>query len=1678
MDSVPRRVPAWKEPAARTHINGIPEAPTYRPTLEEWRDPLEYLRKVAPEGRKFGIVKIIPPESWDPDFAIDTTRFHFKTRKQELNSCEGGTRANLDYLDQLSKFHKSQGMNLNRFPSVDKRPLDLYELKKAVESRGGFERVCKGKKWAEIGRMLGYSGKIMSSLSTSLKNSYAKWLEPYEHFLAGAKPAVHWQIEQERGGPFNTPSPGASPMKRQPSQQSQQQTPSSLGKTSPAVRASDSLQEAVDDRLPPVELFAVSSEPPPVPSHSGFTPINTGGFTAINKPPPQQGPTPGFAPINTQANFNAESKLTTSLPRPQSFAHVQQQLSGSDSSSGLHSNPQPPAYAPYDLKRSFSDLGEDDGQHRTDEHRGKRVKRESGAPTVIGSYINQRPSNTRPSSAKEKNNWSAGDYCEICGRGDDDKNILLCESCHHGYHTYCLDPPLKSVPDFDWHCSKCLVGTGDFGFEEGGTYSLKQFQERAYFFRENHFKTRQPFDPILNGPRPVTEDDVEREFWRLVSSLTETVEVEYGADIHSTTHGSGFPTIESHPRNSYSLDPWNLNILPLHSESLFRYIKSDISGMTVPWLYVGMIFSTFCWHNEDHYAYSANYQHFGETKTWYGIPGEDAEKFEEAMRNAVPDLFEKQPDLLFQLVTLLQPDQLRKAGVNVYAVDQRAGQMVITFPQAYHAGFNHGFNFNEAVNFAPPDWEPFGEAGAQRYHDFRRQPAFSHDELLLTAASSRDIPIKTAKWLAPALQRMLQKEKENRTAFESVVQEKHYYKPREEDDFRFLFEKKTDKEDLSEDAYVCNYCKTYAYLSRFVCQHTSKVACLNHISTIACCENSIGHAVHVRMTTERLESVVQKVTDKARMPEAWMDRFEAAIADTAKPQLKTLRSLLSEGERIPWPLPQLAELKKFVERCNEWVDEAQSYITRKQQNRRKNSKVWRKSNQIKSGDAEDKDDDVRKLEHLHKLLKEADNIGFECQEITTLQERADAISEFQREARIALSDLEGVTTQQIESLIEIGKSFPVEVPENEHLEKILRQMKWRDRAGDRSQPKTLQDVEKLIKEAEAISVPAYNMHLLILRDSKLRGGMWETKAKELLNVENVHFPQLDALSKQAADLPVSRETLSRIDAVLKKQREASSEIEKLFKRTQNADPKKRPVYAELNDLLKMLSELSAKPPGAIDIERQQRKHEDWMRKGKRLFGKSNAPLHILHQHLQYVRDRNKYCFDVEDKPRAPAEPPSREVTPEASQEDHSSRDVFCLCRRPESGMMIECTICHEWYHSKCLKIARGKVKDDDEFICPVCDHTKKIPRDADRPKLEEMIDLQSEIPYLPFQPEEEDTIAEIVDTAQAFRQHLQQYMHPNFIIATAEEVPLVRFYLRKIEGADILLAEETNFFKSELHRLFPIANVAPKQMEISRSTRKPRPTKAQKLMAQFGVEKVEDLPDHLQTKHYKRKQSLGKDRPNSNEADDSRRTSSTTQSVGTGSKSGHRGSGQAGNSTGSINFRTPLTTGSFPQHAQQDNRVGPRSDSPMFSSGPSMSLNGPPSATMAPLGSPYEPTVASPVSPSNPGLSANMFDSSNVAGLAALAGQAQAFGEQSEDHDAHGQPGFLEDDDAHEPGAGSTMFDSSPTNMGGNGGDGDGEGPSDSFGQDMFADYTNNDDGGVSGDKAQDDINVDPALLA
>jgi len=70
------------------------------------------------------------------------------------------------------------------------------------------------------------------------------------------------------------------------------------------------------------------------------------------------------------------------------------------------------------------------------------------------------------------------------------------------------------------------------------------------------------------------------------------VKVEYAADLSSQVYGSAFKS-SSKPQAS---DAFKLNNINKQRNSLMQALKNkqQISGITEPWLYLGMLFSTFC----------------------------------------------------------------------------------------------------------------------------------------------------------------------------------------------------------------------------------------------------------------------------------------------------------------------------------------------------------------------------------------------------------------------------------------------------------------------------------------------------------------------------------------------------------------------------------------------------------------------------------------------------------------------------------------------------------------------------------------------------------------------------------------------------------------------------------------------------------------------------------------------------------------------------------------------------------------------------------------------------------------------------------------------------------------------------------------------------------------------------
>jgi hypothetical protein len=51
--------------------------------------------------------------------------------------------------------------------------------------------------------------------------------------------------------------------------------------------------------------------------------------------------------------------------------------------------------------------------------------------------------------------------CFVCGSGEDEHLVLMCDGCPNEYHIGCLSPPLTALPKEDtWLCPQCSAGGG------------------------------------------------------------------------------------------------------------------------------------------------------------------------------------------------------------------------------------------------------------------------------------------------------------------------------------------------------------------------------------------------------------------------------------------------------------------------------------------------------------------------------------------------------------------------------------------------------------------------------------------------------------------------------------------------------------------------------------------------------------------------------------------------------------------------------------------------------------------------------------------------------------------------------------------------------------------------------------------------------------------------------------------------------------------------------------------------------------------------------------------------------------------------------------------------------------------------------------------------------------------
>jgi histone demethylase JARID1 len=152
---------ATAAPAEGGRVFGEPlrvrEAPTFRPTAEQFAHPLEFIASIRHIAEPFGICKIVPPEGWRPPCAIDKSTFRFPTRIQNVNELQDRSSskwAQRRFLKELEELGAKQGKPARKGPVFAGQDVDLFKMFKAVQRRGGYQKVTADKAWKDIARIL------------------------------------------------------------------------------------------------------------------------------------------------------------------------------------------------------------------------------------------------------------------------------------------------------------------------------------------------------------------------------------------------------------------------------------------------------------------------------------------------------------------------------------------------------------------------------------------------------------------------------------------------------------------------------------------------------------------------------------------------------------------------------------------------------------------------------------------------------------------------------------------------------------------------------------------------------------------------------------------------------------------------------------------------------------------------------------------------------------------------------------------------------------------------------------------------------------------------------------------------------------------------------------------------------------------------------------------------------------------------------------------------------------------------------------------------------------------------------------------------------------------------------------------------------------------------------------
>uniref|UniRef100_A0A6P7H8M3 Lysine-specific demethylase lid-like n=1 Tax=Diabrotica virgifera virgifera TaxID=50390 RepID=A0A6P7H8M3_DIAVI len=596
---------------------------------------------------------------------------------------------------------------------------------------------------------------------------------------------------------------------------------------------------------------------------------------------------------------------------------------------------------------------------------------------------------------------------------------------------------------------------------------------------------------------------------------------------------------------------------------------------------------------------------------------------------------------------------------------------------------------------------------------------------------------------------------------------------------------------LHDDERQCEICKTTCFLSAMTCSCSAeKLVCLRHFQNHCECSPE-NRTLRYRYTLEELPRMMQNLKVIAESFETWvMNVNEVLDQNLPKRTLTLCRELLHEATVKKFPKSEL--LQKFsgaLELAEKYANGVEQLDPNKMRTRHSNdAKITLTFNQLVefSSELEDVFCHVDETNCVRDLLHEAQVFEKDSNRLLNLPL-----------AECSITDLEVCHA--------LGSGLrSLELPNIKLLASRIKHCQWYQSVlsyKEKDDVYTIEWLKHFLTTGNKLDPHQECYKQMIELQAILKASeIWEDKAEKLFKcTDNDLLIQVDQLLKER----VTIKCFLPNEAPLKESVDKARDWLKIFEDMKSSEYS--PYFEEVDRLVKRGRSLALQ---LVEVDRLNvilDRAKKWKEETSNIFLKTNSTITLLEALMP--REINN---EIESPPKNKLLSLCKAATRFKESEnreldfirnlkaanglkslDPKDNSNFCICKKKVSGVMMQCDLCKDWFHSTCVelpKVARTKFTGkfntaalqmgfkDCKFLCLTCVRTK-------RPLLKELKDLLVRIDELPVIMREGAALQWLSERALQLQERAKQLLlHPELESAKNELDALIKKYTEAAES--------------------------------------------------------------------------------------------------------------------------------------------------------------------------------------------------------------------------------------------------------------------------------------------------------